>query len=147
MALVMLIVLGVIVAAFFLGRHAGITQITRENIGRGTWIEFKKPCESNFLDKTVKIRTGVQGLVCNKNKEDRYHILIGKPWAAQPPDDRNLYEIPLSSLRIVPPHKVPEDMLSETLSTRSEQEIATAALNDALFPPGFLEVQRLLNRS
>jgi hypothetical protein len=145
MTVILILAALAIAAAFHIGRRTGRAEITRESIGRGTWIEFTKPSKSHSFEKTIEIPAGVQGVISSIDKWNRFSILVGKPWADLF-HDRSLYQISdFSSLRIVPLSRVQEGILNETLETLRQRDIEVAQLNERIFPPGFLEMQRLLN--
>jgi hypothetical protein len=133
--------------AFYAGRRFGILEANRSAAVLGAWVVVKRPvaCKAPSSDTESIMPAGIQGLVTGVDKWGKLSIWIGQPWSGL--CGPKVYGVTdMASLRVQPLSTVPREILDPTLTALAKWEAKTQGMEDKLFPPGFLEVQALLNK-
>ena len=133
-------------AAYWIGRREGVRDANHQAVVPGSWVVFVKDasCEGH---KNRTIPSGVQAVVTGVDKWDRLSLWIAEPWAESWGEVPKVYQVTdWSSFRAKPMHTVPKESLDPTLSALEAWETKVEDMTERLFPPGFFEIQRRLNR-
>ena len=93
------------------------------------------------------LKVGVQGLVTGIDKWNRIALWIAQPWVKSYKFGPQVYHIEdLAALRAMPLQAVNAEMRDQTLAAYLTWDAKLQQVAGDLLPPGFLELQRLLNR-
>jgi hypothetical protein len=133
-----------LVVAYHFGRREGVREANRIAIQRGAWIEVVRPVKCS----QGQLPVGFQGIVTGIDKWGRRSVWIAAPWVEIWGKHPQVYLIEeLIGLRARPWHSIDADTRDRTLKALAVWEAEMQDLREALLPPGFLEVHRLLDRS
>jgi len=140
--LLLLIALVAVASAYVLGKRDGVIEANRIAVAPGAWVEVVKPLRCS--DGVIPV--GTQAIVAGCDRWGRLSLWIAEPWAAASRLSPEVHRVEnLAALRTRPMSAVPNDVLEPTVQALAKFEATMQELNESLFPPGFLEIQRLLN--
>lgn len=136
----------VAIAAYVAGKRHGRFEANKQAIGPGTWVEARRNIHYPHGNSGGEIEPGTQALVTGTDRWERLSLWIASPWAENTWEGHpKVYGIEdYADFRIVPPWRVRPENRRDTLQALAHWEKLSAEINDSIFPPGWLELQRKL---
>ncbi len=137
-------------AGYLAGRRAGILNANRSAVIVGSWVEVARSvsCRPAGSGRARKLPVGTQAVVTGIDKWGRVSLWVAHPWAPEWKPFPEVHDITdLAGLRAKPLHGVPTEIRDRTFDALITWATKVQETEARLFPPGFLELQRLLNRT